>query len=84
VTAFGIIDLDQHGRGGGLAANRIGLRGEAGNKSRFGKLNDPDRIFSRRATVSLFSKQYGELRLGRDFSHGFMGYCFYDTFGASP
>jgi predicted porin len=92
LTAFGIIDVDQHGRGGGLAANRIGLRGEAGVASFWletgfvpgtGKLNDPERIFSRRATVSLFSKQYGELRLGRDFSPGFMGYSFYDAFGAS-
>lgn len=92
ITVFGIIDVDQHGRGGGLAANRLGLKSETelvgvwletGFVPGTGKLNDPDRLFSRRATVSLNSKQYGELRLGRDFSPGFMGYSFYDAFGAA-
>jgi len=92
ITAFGIIDVDQHGRGGGLAANRLGLRGnselagfwlETGFVPGTGKLADPYRAFSRRATVSLFSRQYGELRLGRDFTPAFMGYSFYDAFGTA-
>lgn len=84
LTAFGINDVDQHVSGGGLAANRLGLRGETevagfwletGFVPGTGKLNDSHRTFSRRATVSLFLKQHGELRLGRDFSPGFMGYA---------
>lgn len=97
-SAFGIIDVDQHGRGGGLAANRIGLRGgtaagsndlrasywlETGVAPATGRLADPRRVLSRRSTVSLASPRFGELRMGRDFTPGFLGYSYYDAFAAA-
>jgi predicted porin len=47
-----------------------------------GSQGDPARTWNRRATVSLASPRWGEVRLGRDFTPTYVGYALYDVFGA--
>lgn len=81
---------------GGLNTSRLGFRGVedlgSGLKASFwletginvdsGISSDTGRFFNRRATVSLLGN-FGELRLGRDFTPTYTGYSEYDPFGDS-
>ena len=79
---------------GGLNTSRIGFRGvedlggglkagfwlESGINVDSGSSSDTSRFFNRRSTVSLMGN-FGELRLGRDFTPTYTGYADYDVFG---
>jgi predicted porin len=79
---------------GGLNTSRFGFRGvedlgsglkagfwlEAGINADSGSSSDGTRLFNRRSTVSLLGN-WGEIRLGRDFTPTYTGYTDYDTFG---
>lgn len=78
---------------GGNTANRIGFRGtedlggglkagfwlEAGFNENGG--NGSGLSFNRRSTVSLSGNQWGEVRLGRDFTPTYLAYSAYDVWG---
>jgi len=80
---------------GGMSPSRLGLTGnidiaqdsaasfwlETGYGPSNGASADTTRFFNRRSTVSLTSKSYGELRIGRDFTPSYIGYEDYDEFG---
>jgi predicted porin len=79
---------------GGLNTSRIGVRGvedlgsglkggfwlESGINADTGASSDGNRFFNRRSTVSLIGN-FGEVRLGRDFTPTYTGYSDYDPFG---
>ena len=65
--------------GGGLAA---GFWLEAGFNADTGSSSDSSRFFNRRSTVSLMGN-FGEVRLGRDYTPTYTGYLDYDPFGDS-
>ena len=79
---------------GGINTSRIGLRGtedlgdglkagfwlETGLNVDSGTQSDATRFWNRRATVSLIGN-FGEVRLGRDFTPTYLGYSEYDPFG---
>ena len=79
---------------GGINTSRLGVRGtedlgdglkagfwlETGLNVDSGTQSDSTRFWNRRATVSL-SGNFGELRLGRDFTPTYLGYSDYDPFG---
>jgi predicted porin len=79
---------------GGLNTSRFGVRGfedlgsglragfwlESGFNADSGSSSDSTRFFNRRSTVSLLGN-FGELRLGRDFTPTYTGYTDYDVFG---
>ncbi len=79
---------------GGLNTSRIGFRGvedlggglkagfwlESGINVDSGSSSDASRFFNRRSTVSLIGN-FGEVRLGRDFTPTYTGYADYDVFG---
>ena len=81
---------------GGINTSRIGVRGtedlgdglkagfwiETGLNADTGTQSDPTRFWNRRSTVSLLGN-FGELRLGRDFTPTYTGYAEYDPFGDS-
>lgn len=78
----------------GLSSSRIGFRGvedlgqglkaafwlESGIKPDTGAQSDATRLWNRRSTVALLG-QFGEVRLGRDFSPTFLDYSTYEVFG---
>jgi predicted porin len=75
--------------GGGLKASfwlEMGLAADTGgNASIWGSSADSNAnrlYFNRRSTVSL-SNQWGELRLGRDYTPTFWGWTVYDPFGTN-
>jgi len=79
---------------GGINTSRFGVRGiedlgdglkagfwlESGLNVDSGSSSDSTRFFNRRSTVSLIGN-FGELRLGRDFTPTYTGYTDYDPFG---
>jgi predicted porin len=79
---------------GGINTSRLGVRGtedlgdglkagfwlETGLNPDSGTQSDATRFWNRRATVSL-SGNFGEVRLGRDFTPTYLGYSDYDPFG---
>jgi len=79
---------------GGINTSRLGVRGyedlgdglkagfwlETGLNVDSGTQSDSTRFWNRRATVSLIGN-FGELRLGRDFTPTYLGYSDYDPFG---
>jgi len=79
---------------GGINTSRIGLRGtedlgdglkagfwlESGLNADSGTQSDGTRFWNRRSTVSLLGN-FGEVRLGRDFTPTYTGYSDYDPFG---
>lgn len=79
---------------GGLNTSRIGFRGyedlgsglkagfwlESGINANAGSSSDGTRFFNRRSTVSLIGN-FGEVRLGRDYTPTYTGYTDYDVFG---
>ncbi len=79
---------------GGLNTSRIGFRGvedlgsglkagfwlESGFNVDSGTNSDSSRFFNRRTTVSLLGN-FGEVRLGRDYTPTYTGYADYDVFG---
>ncbi|MEP7298374.1 MAG: porin, partial [Burkholderiales bacterium] len=78
----------------GANTSRIGLRGtedlgdglkagfwlEAGLNPDTGTQSDGTRFWNRRSTVSLLGN-FGEVRLGRDYTPTYLGYSDYDVFG---
>jgi predicted porin len=80
----------------GLNTSRLGFRGiedlggglkagfwiETGFKPDTGEQQDSTRLFNRRATVSLIGN-FGEVRLGRDYSPTYTGYADFDAFGTN-
>jgi predicted porin len=80
--------------GNGVNTSRLGVRGtedlgdglkagfwlETGLNVDSGTQSDATRFWNRRATVSL-SGNFGELRLGRDYTPTYLGYSDYDPFG---
>ena len=60
--------------------NSAGFWLEAGFNPNNGTQQDTTRFFNRRATGSLISQAFGELRLGRDYSPTYRGYVDYDEF----
>jgi predicted porin len=80
--------------GNGVNTSRLGVRGtedlgdglkagfwlETGLNVDSGTQSDATRFWNRRATVSL-SGNFGEVRLGRDFTPTYLGYSDYDPFG---
>jgi len=78
----------------GLNTSRIGLRGiedlgdglkagfwlESGFSPDTGTTSDSNRFWNRRSTVSLIGN-FGEVRLGRDYTPTYLGYTDYDAFG---
>ena len=79
---------------GGINTSRLGVRGtedlgdglkagfwlETGLNADSGTQSDATRFWNRRATVSLMGN-FGEVRLGRDFTPTYLGYSDYDPFG---
>jgi len=79
---------------GGINTSRLGVRGtedlgdglkagfwlETGLNVDSGTQSDATRFWNRRATVSLMGN-FGEVRLGRDFTPTYLGYSDYDPFG---
>jgi predicted porin len=79
---------------GGINTSRFGFRGvedlggglkagfwiESGFNADSGSSSDSTRLFNRRSTVSLLGN-FGEIRLGRDFTPTYTGYTDYDVFG---
>jgi len=79
---------------GGLNTSRFGVRGvedlgsglkagfwlEAGINADSGSSSDASRFWNRRSTVSLIGN-FGEIRLGRDYTPTYTGYTDYDPFG---
>lgn len=79
---------------GGINTSRLGVRGvedlgdglkagfwlETGLNADSGTQSDSTRFWNRRSTVSLMGN-FGELRLGRDFTPTYTGYSDYDPFG---
>ena len=79
---------------GGINTSRFGVRGvedlgsglkagfwlEAGINADSGSSSDSTRFWNRRSTVSLIGN-FGEVRLGRDFTPTYTGYTDYDPFG---
>ena len=79
---------------GGINTSRLGVRGtedlgdglkagfwlETGLNVDSGIQSDATRFWNRRATVSLMGN-FGEVRLGRDFTPTYLGYSEYDPFG---
>ena len=79
---------------GGINTSRLGVRGtedlgdglkagfwlETGLNVDSGAQSDASRFWNRRATVSLMGN-FGEVRLGRDFTPTYLGYSEYDPFG---
>ena len=79
---------------GGINTSRFGVRGvedlgsglkagfwlEAGINADSGSSSDASRFWNRRSTVSLIGN-FGEIRLGRDFTPTYTGYSDYDAFG---
>ena len=79
---------------GGINTSRLGVRGvedlgdglkagfwlETGLNADSGTQSDGTRFWNRRSTVSLIGN-FGELRLGRDFTPTYTGYSDYDVFG---
>lgn len=63
--------------GGGLAA---GFHLEHGLLADTGSASGGTRFWDRRSTVSLISKSFGELRLGRDFVPSYTAWSRYDAF----
>jgi predicted porin len=80
-----------------LNSNRIGFRGiedlgggmkagfwlEAGMSSDTGGVGSGSLFFNRRSTVSLMGNDWGEIRLGRDYTPSFWMTAVYDVFGAN-
>ena len=80
--------------GNGVNTSRLGVRGtedlgdglkagfwlETGLNVDSGTQSDATRFWNRRATISL-SGNFGELRLGRDYTPTYLGYSEYDPFG---
>ena len=78
----------------GANTSRVGLRGiedlgdglkagfwiEGGFNPDSGTQSDASRFWNRRTTVSLIGN-FGEVRLGRDFTPTYLGYTDYDVFG---
>jgi predicted porin len=81
---------------GGYNTSRLGFRGvedlggglkagfwlESGFNADSGTQSDATRFWNRRSTVSL-SGNFGEIRLGRDFTPTYTGYAAYDAFGTT-
>lgn len=79
----------------GLSSSRVGFRGvealsddlsagfwlEHGFSVDTGAVSDSSRFWNRRATVSLISKTYGEIRIGRDYSPTYNALVIMDPFG---
>lgn len=79
---------------GGINSSRLGVRGvedlgdglkagfwlETGLNPDSGTQSDGTRFWNRRSTVSLMGN-FGEVRLGRDFTPTYTGYTDYDVFG---
>ena len=79
---------------GGINTSRLGVRGtedlgdglkagfwlETGLNADSGSQSDTTRFWNRRSTVSLLGN-FGEVRLGRDFTPTYTGYTDYDVFG---
>ena len=79
---------------GGINTSRLGVRGtedlgdglkagfwlETGLNADSGTQSDGTRFWNRRSTVSLLGN-FGEVRLGRDFTPTYTGYSDYDPFG---
>lgn len=79
---------------GGINTSRLGVRGtedlgdglkagfwlETGLNADSGTQSDGTRFWNRRSTVSLIGN-FGEVRLGRDFTPTYTGYSDYDPFG---
>jgi len=79
---------------GGINTSRLGVRGtedlggglkagfwlETGLNADSGTQSDSTRFWNRRTTVSLLGN-FGEVRLGRDFTPTYTGYSDYDVFG---
>ena len=79
---------------GGINSSRLGVRGvedlgdglkagfwlETGLNPDSGTQSDGTRFWNRRSTVSLMGN-FGEVRLGRDFTPTYTGYTDYDPFG---
>ena len=79
---------------GGINTSRLGFRGtedlgdglkagfwlETGLNADSGTQSDGTRFWNRRSTVSLMGN-FGEVRLGRDFTPTYTGYTDYDPFG---
>jgi predicted porin len=79
---------------GGINTSRLGVRGvedlgdglkagfwlETGLNADSGTQSDSTRFWNRRSTVSLMGN-FGEIRLGRDFTPTYTGYSDYDPFG---
>ena len=79
---------------GGINTSRLGVRGtedlgdglkagfwlESGLNADSGSQSDPTRFWNRRSTVSLLGN-FGEVRLGRDYTPTYTGYTDYDPFG---
>jgi predicted porin len=79
---------------GGINTSRIGVRGvedlgdglragfwlESGINADSGTTSDSTRFWNRRSTVSLIGN-FGEVRLGRDYTPTYLGYSDYDPFG---
>jgi len=79
---------------GGINTSRLGVRGtedlgdglkagfwlETGLNPDSGTTSDSTRFWNRRSTVSLIGN-FGEVRLGRDFTPTYTGYSDYDVFG---
>jgi predicted porin len=79
---------------GGINTSRVGFRGiedlgdglkagfwlESGFNADSGSNSDSTRFFNRRSTVSLLGN-FGEVRLGRDYTPTYLGYTDYDVFG---
>jgi predicted porin len=79
---------------GGINTSRLGVRGvedlgdglkagfwlETGLNADSGTQSDATRFWNRRSTVSLLGN-FGEIRLGRDFTPTYTGYTDYDVFG---
>ncbi|HEY9067702.1 MAG TPA: porin [Burkholderiaceae bacterium] len=79
---------------GGINTSRLGVRGvedlgdglkagfwlETGLNPDNGTSSDTTRFWNRRSTVSLIGN-FGEVRLGRDFTPTYLGYSDYDAFG---
>ena len=80
--------------GNGVNTSRLGVRGtedlgdglkasfwlETGLNADSGTQSDSTRFWNRRSTVSL-SGNFGEVRLGRDYTPTYLGYTDYDVFG---
>jgi len=79
---------------GGINTSRFGVRGiedlgdglkagfwlESGLNADNGGNSDTTKFWNRRSTVSLLGN-FGEIRLGRDYSPTYLGYTDYDVFG---